>query len=73
MAASSWSSEFGIELGEDTSKRARQGIGLGGGGRPTSAENPKIGLRVEERDFEAVAGRGMAMGLRNAMNQTLEA
>ena len=59
---------FSIELSEDSAKSARQGIVRRDERGPVRPEDPKIELCIEERDFEAVAGRGVAMRFRNAMN-----
>src|SRR4029450_11581959 len=64
---------FRVELVEDGAKRARQVIVVGKQGGPVRAKNSKIELGVEESDFQSVAGRRVAMGLRNAMNETFEA
>ena len=41
--------------------------------RPVRSEDSKIELGIEERDFETVAGHGVAMRLRDAMNEAFEA
>src|SRR5713226_7604480 len=40
---------------------------------PVRSQNPEIELGIEERDFEAVAGGRVAMRLRKAVNQALQA
>ena len=60
---------FGIKLVEDEAKRARERVVVGKQRRPVGPENPEIELGVEERDFEAVAGDGIAMRLGDAMNE----
>jgi hypothetical protein len=56
---------LGVELIEHEAKRAGQRV-FGEQRRPVRTEDPKIELGIEEGDFEAVAGRGIAMGVRNA-------
>ena len=58
------------------SRAARSGRGSGSSGwqqgRPLGPEDAEIELRGEERDLQAVAGRRIAMRLRDAMDQAFE-
>ena len=63
---------FGRELFEDGAQGARQLIAVGKERVPLRTKDPKIELAVEEGDFQAVGGCGIAMRLWNAMDQSFE-
>ena len=64
--------DFGVELVEGGAKRAGQQVVLGEQRGPVGPEDAQIELAVEEGDFEAVAGGGVAVRLRDAMDQAFE-
>ena len=63
---------FSVEAVEGGAKRVRQGIVRRQKRGPVRAQDAQIELGVEERDFETVRGRRIAMGLRNAVDEALE-
>ena len=65
--------DFGIELVERGAQRPRQVVGVVEQSVPLGPKDAKVELAVEERDFEPVAGGGIAMRLRDAMDQPFEA
>ncbi len=65
--------DFVIELFEDGAEGAWQLIVLGEQGGPVGPEDAEIELGIEEGDLEAIAGGGIPVGLRDAMNDALEA
>ncbi len=65
--------DFRVELVEGGAQRTGQLVVVGEQGGPLGPEDAQIELAVEEGDFEAVAGRGVAMRLRDAMDQAFEA
>jgi hypothetical protein len=60
-------------LVEDGAQGARQLVGWRNQGRPLGSEDPQIERRAEEGDLQAVAGRGVAVGLWDPMNHAFEA
>lgn len=65
--------DFAIELLEDSAEWAWQLVVVRQQGRPVRSEEAEIELRIEEGDFEAVTGDAIAVGLRDPVNETLEA
>ena len=65
--------DFGVEVFKGRAQTPGQVVALGQKGVPLGPEDAQIEFAVEERDFEAVAGRGVTMRLRNAMDQAFEA
>ena len=65
-------SDFEIELIEGCAKRGRQLVGVGQQRGPVRPKDAEIELRVEEGDFEPVAGRGIPMRLRDTVDQAFE-
>jgi len=63
--------DFCVELVQGVAQGPGQEVGVGEQGVPLGPEDAEIELAVEERDFEAVGGRGIAMRLRDAMDQPL--
>ena len=61
-----------VEVVEGGAKRAGQVVVGWEQGRPFGPQDAEIELRVEEGDLEAVAGGGVAMRLRDAMDQAFE-
>ena len=61
--------DFGVEVVKGRAQTPGQVVALGQKGVPLGPEDAQIEFAVEERDFEAVAGRGVTMRLRNAMDQ----
>jgi hypothetical protein len=64
--------DFGIEMVEGVAQWSGQVVRVGQPGVPLGPQDAEIQLAVKERDFQAVAGRGVAVGLRNAMNEAFE-
>lgn len=68
--------EFGdcaTELLEDSAEWAWQLVVVRQQGRPVRSEEAEIEFRIEEGDFETVAGEAIAVGLRDPVNEPLEA
>src|SRR5262249_15056853 len=64
--------DFAIEDVESSTQRAWERVVLREERRPVRSKNAQIEFGVEERDFEAITGRGIAVGVRNAMDQAFE-
>jgi hypothetical protein len=64
--------DFAIEYIEGGTERAWQVILLGEQRRPVGSKDTQIEFGVEEGDLQAVAGRSISVGLRNAVDQALE-
>src|SRR5882672_1665001 len=64
---------FSIELLQGETQRPWQVVALGEEGAPLGAKDTEVEFAVEERDLEAIAGRGIAMRLRDAVDDALEA
>jgi hypothetical protein len=64
--------DFVIEYIEGGTERAWQVILRGEQRRPIGSKDTQIEFGVEEGDLQAVAGRGIAVGLRHAVDQPLE-
>ena len=65
-------SDFDIELIEGCAKRRRQPVGVGQQRGPVRPKDAEIELRVEEGDFQPVAGGGIPMRLRDTVDQAFE-
>jgi hypothetical protein len=63
---------LGIERVERGAERVRHGVVYRQESGPVRAEDPEVELGIEEGDFEAVGGRGIAVRLGNAMDHTFE-
>src|SRR4029453_762600 len=64
--------DFDVELFEGSTERPGQVIAVGQERVPLRAEDAQIEFAVEERDFEPVGGRGIAMRLRDAMDDAFQ-
>src|SRR5216683_5633263 len=64
--------DFAIEHVEGDTEGAWQPVGLGEQRRPVGPKDAQIEFGVEEGDLQAVAGCGVSVGLRNAVDKTLE-
>ena len=64
--------DFGIELIEGGAQRPGQVVGVGEQGIPLGPKDAEVELAVEERDLETVTGGGIAMRLRDAMDEPFE-
>src|SRR5215203_3080118 len=65
--------DFGLEVVEGGAQRSGQVVGVGEQGVPLGSEDTEVQLAVEERDFQTVAGGGIAVRLRDAVDEALEA
>src|SRR5262245_38814255 len=63
---------FAIEDVEGGAERAWERVVLWEERRPVGSKNTEVELGVEERDLEAITGRGVAVRRRNAMDQAFE-
>ena len=63
---------FEIELIEGCAKRTRQTVIVRQQRGPVRSEDAKVELCIKEGDFQPITGRGVAVRLRDAMDQTLE-
>ncbi len=64
--------DFAIEDIEGGAECAWEAVVGGDQRRPIRAKDAQIEFGVEEGDLQAVAGRGIPVRFRNAMDQTLE-
>src|SRR5260370_30988003 len=64
--------DLGIEVIERGAQRAGQMVVSGDERGPLGSQDAEIQLGGKERDFQAVAGGGVAMRLRDAMDQAFE-
>src|ERR1700682_3329649 len=65
--------DFAVELIEDGAQGAGQSIVLVHQCRPMRTQDAEMQLGVKERDLQAIAGRGIAVSLGDAVNETFEA
>src|SRR5262249_62252003 len=64
--------DFAIEDIEGGTERAWERVVLREERRPVRSKNTQVEFGVEEGDLEAITGRGVAVRLRDAMDQALE-
>src|SRR5437667_5229773 len=65
--------DFGCELIEGRTERSRQMVAVGEEGVPLRSQDAQIQLAVKKGDFESVGRRSVAVRVRDAMNEALEA
>ena len=64
-------SDFCVELVEGGAKRTREAVVSGEQGGPARPQDAQIELGVEEGHFQPVTGGGVAVRLRDPMDQPL--